>query len=84
MFVKGNTNNFKSFEVERLLNKQQVKKSKGQAIEYLVCWKGYGLKWDRWYNVKGLNNATDLVNDYEVTLAATKTHFINKDIDFLS
>ncbi len=37
IFVKGNTNNMKTFEIEKLLNKRQIKKEKGRAIEYLVC-----------------------------------------------
>lgn len=36
VFVEENTNNFKSFEVERLLNKWHIKKGKSHAIEYLV------------------------------------------------
>lgn len=44
VFVKGNTDRLKSFEIERLLNKRQVKKGKGWAIEYLVRWKGYDPK----------------------------------------
>ena len=40
-FIEGDTDKVKSFEVERLLNKQQVKKRKGQAVEYLVRLKGY-------------------------------------------
>lgn len=44
LFVEGNTNKLKSFEIERLLNKCQVKKEKDQAIEYLVHWKRYGPK----------------------------------------
>lgn len=37
VFVKGNTDKMKSFEIERLLNKRQIKKKIGQAIKYLVC-----------------------------------------------
>lgn len=82
MFVEGNTDKLKSFEIERLLNKYQVKKKRGQAIEYLVCWKRYGLKWDRWYNIKEFSNVATFVEDYEVGLATTKIHFINEDVDF--
>ena len=84
IFVKGDTDNLKSFEIEKLLNKRQVKKGKGRAIEYLVCWKGYGPKWNRWYNVKELDNAAALVDDYKASLAATRTHFINRDVDFFA
>ena len=84
VYVDGNINNWKSFEIERLLNKRQVKKGKGQALEYLVRSKGYGPEWDRWYNVKELDNAAALVNDYQASLASARTHFLNKDIDFFS
>ncbi len=84
IFVKGNTDRLKNFEIERLLNKRQVKKGKSWAIEYLVRWKDYDPKWDRWYNLKGLDNTAALVADYEVSLATTRTHFINKNIDFFS
>lgn len=36
VFVEGNTDTVKSFEIDRLLNKQTVKKGRGQAVEYLV------------------------------------------------
>lgn len=41
VFVDSNTDAVKSFKVDRLLNKQTVKKSKGHAVEYFVCWTGY-------------------------------------------
>lgn len=44
VFVKHNTDKLKSFKIERLLNKYQVNKGKGYAIEYLVHRKGYGLE----------------------------------------
>ena len=84
VFVEGNTDKVKSFKVERLLNKQQVRKGKGRAVKYLVRWKCYGPKWDKWYNVKELNNAAALVNDYKAGLASTRAHFLNEDDDFFS
>lgn len=42
VFVEGDTDASKSFEVERLLNKGVVKRGKGRSLEYLVRWKGYG------------------------------------------
>ncbi len=74
----------KSFEIERFLNKRQIKKGKGRAIEYLVRWKGYGPEWDRWYNVKELENTAALVDDYEANLASTRTHYFNEDVEFFS
>lgn len=84
IFVEGNTNRLKSFKIEKLLNKRQVKKEKGQAVEYLVRSKGYGPEWDRWYNIKELDNAAALVNNYKVSLATTRTHFVNGNVDFFS
>lgn len=36
IFVKGNTKKMKSFEIKKLLNKRQIKKRKGQTVEYLL------------------------------------------------
>ena len=36
VFVEGDTDHHKSFEIDRLLNKRTVRKGKGLAIEYLV------------------------------------------------
>ena len=36
VFVEADTDKVKSFEIERLLNKRQIRKEKGRAIEYLV------------------------------------------------
>ncbi len=69
VFVEGDTDHNKSFEIEHLLNKRTVKKGRGLAIEYLVRWIGYGPEWDRWYNIKDLDNAADLVQAYEEGLA---------------
>lgn len=71
VFVEGNTDKLKSFEIEKLLNKRQFKKGKGHTIEYLVRWKGYSPEWNRWYNVKEFDNAVAFVDDYEATLTAT-------------
>lgn len=37
LFLKGNIDKLKSFEIEKFLNKYWVKKAKDQAIEYFVC-----------------------------------------------
>ena len=37
VFVESNTNKVKSFEIEKFLNKRQIKKEQGQAIKYFVC-----------------------------------------------
>lgn len=47
VFVDGDTDNLKSFEINRLLNKRTIKRGNGLTVEYLVCWTGYGPEWDR-------------------------------------
>ena len=42
-FVEGDTETWKSSDIERLLNKRITRKGRGLATEYLVQWKGYGL-----------------------------------------
>lgn len=54
-----------SYEIERLLNRRIVKKGRGLAKEYLIRWKGYGPEFDKWYNVKRLDQAPELVKEYE-------------------
>ena len=53
------------YEVERLLNKRIMRKGRGFATEYLLRWKGYGPEFDRWYNIKDLQDALELVEGYE-------------------
>ena len=68
VFVNSDTDASKCFEVERLLNKRTVKKGKGGAVEYLICWTEYGPEWDRWYNINDLEIVADLVHDHEEAL----------------
>lgn len=65
VFVEGDTEDFKSFEVERLINKRIITKGRGVSTQYLVRWKGYGPQYDQWMSVKQLDNATDRVDEYE-------------------
>ena len=69
VFVDGDINATKFFKVDRLFNKQTAKEGRGRTVEYLVCWTGYGPEWDRWYNIKDLDNATKLVRDYKDAFA---------------
>ena len=70
IYVEGDTETIKSFEIERLLDKRVMRKGCSFATEYLVCWKGWGPQWDEWFNVKRLDNATGLVYDCEQEMEA--------------
>lgn len=65
VFVEGDTDDFESFEVERVINKRIINKGRGVSTQYLVRWKGYGPQYDQWISIKQLDDATDLVNEYE-------------------
>lgn len=72
VFVDDNTDILKSFEIDRLFNKRMIKRGKGLTTEYLICWTSYEPEWDRWYNVKNLDNAAELVHEYQENLTQQK------------
>ena len=68
VFVEGDTDNWKSYYVERLLNKRVIKRGGRTVTQYLVRWEGYGPQHDDWRSVAELPNATALIEDYEASL----------------
>jgi hypothetical protein len=62
---EGDSDEWKSWELERLVDKRVVKYGGKKCIEYLVKFKGYGNQWNDWYPITLLDNAKDLVQDYE-------------------
>ena len=70
MFVQGDTNDSKSYELERVLDKRVSPRG---SVKYLVRWKGYGPEEDVWKSVKELENAKELIEEYEARIAATKS-----------
>ena len=73
VFVEGDTEKSKSYEIDRLLNKRVIKRGRDQSIEYLIRWKDYGSEWDRWYNIKNLEDVDDLIKEYEQAVRPTWT-----------
>ena len=65
VFVEGDNDVWKSWELDKLLNKRVMRKGRGYATEYLVRWKGWGPEHDKWINVRYLDNATELIDEYE-------------------
>lgn len=65
MFMKDDIDKHTFFKIKRFLNKHMIKKGKDLAIEYFVCWTRYDPEWDKWYNVKDLDNATNLIYSYK-------------------
>lgn len=65
IYVEGDTDESKSYEIDRLLNKRTIKKGRGYSTQYLVSWKGYGPEHDQWYTMGQLEDAQELIDDYE-------------------
>ena len=65
--VDGDTDHLKSWKLERILDKRMVKRGRSRTpcVEYLIRWEGYGPEEDRWYNEILLDNAKELIKDYE-------------------
>ena len=49
------------FEVEKILNKKMVREKE----KFLVRWKGYMAEEDTWENKENLENAKELVEEFE-------------------
>ena len=62
VYVDENTNNVKSFELLRIINKRKIKI---KDTEYLIQWKDYGLEHNAWKNFSKLSDAMDLIKEYE-------------------
>ena len=68
VFVEEDTNQVKSWKIERLINKRQIKR---RDDEYLVKWKDWDSQYDEWRNLSELDDAQDLVQNYEDALRST-------------
>ena len=47
VFVEGDTDEYKSYEIDRLLNKRVRRRGKGYSTDYLLRWQGYGPEHDQ-------------------------------------
>jgi hypothetical protein len=64
--TEGDTEEWKSWEIEKLVDKRTRKFGRGRPqTEYLVRWKGYGPAYDEWYPTNLLENAKQLIAQYE-------------------
>jgi hypothetical protein len=66
--VYAHDNGDEEWELDALVGKRVTGKGNKRRTQYLARWKGHGPEWDRWYDEAELENAQDLVMDYEKTL----------------
>jgi len=50
----------KEYKVEHILDSQVFR----NKLEYLVCWKGYGIKEDEWRPVEDIKGARQMVAEF--------------------
>ncbi len=68
VFVEGDTDNWKSYYIEKLLNKRMIKRGRKMVTQYLVRWEGYESQHDDWRTIDELSNAAALVKEYEESM----------------
>lgn len=57
-----------SWEIETLLDRRDVIRRGRTSREYLVRWKGFGPEEDRWYSVEDLQQAQELMKEFDENL----------------
>ena len=62
IFVERDNEQVKSYKIEKLIAHRDTKR---RGREYLLRWKGYGPKFDKWRNLSELRNAMDLLHNYQ-------------------
>ena len=71
---EGDTEEWKSWEIEKLVDKRTIRYGKGKSeTEYLVQWKGFGPAYNEWYPVRLLQNAKELMAEYDAEHPKTRS-----------
>lgn len=66
--VDGDSDEWKSYELDRILDKRFTKYHQRDNLEYLVKFKGLGNEHNDWYPIELLQNAMDMVRSFEASL----------------
>lgn len=61
VFVESDSKRIKSYKIECLIDKRQSARND----EYLLRWKKYDLEWDEWKNLLDIDDAMNLVRQYD-------------------
>lgn len=78
VFVEENFKCVKFYKIECLIDKRE----NARKDEYLFRWKEYDLKWDEWRNLLELDEAMNLVREYNETFQETLylSRRLNRDV----
>ncbi len=67
ILVEGDTKEWSSYEIEKLVDKRFRRYERDSLIkEYLVRWKRYEPEYDEWYDEDLLDNASELIVNYDI------------------
>jgi hypothetical protein len=75
--MEGNTEEWKSYELERVLDNQFTRYHQKDDLEYLVKFKNMGAEHNDWYPYEPLDNARELVQDFENSLPRRRIELRN-------
>jgi hypothetical protein len=67
---EGDDDDWKSYELERVVDRRTTRYGGRNNTEYLIKFKGYGNQYNDWYPEELLVDAQELVAEYEQKLAA--------------
>jgi hypothetical protein len=84
VFVEDDTENFKLYEIKRMLTKRTRQYEKIKMNQYLIRWKEYESEFDEWRNISDLKNCIDLIKDFEredKTRSQKKTRWRKKRVN---
>ena len=63
--MKDDTSRWRFYEVEKIVNKRFRKYDNSKIAQYLLKWKDWKSKWNKWRNIIKLNNCLKLIEEYE-------------------
>lgn len=66
--VDGDTEEYQSYEIDKIIAKRTLpvgKNKKKTKTQYLVKWKGYNDEWNTWMPAEQMDNAQELVRQFE-------------------
>ena len=64
--MKKNTNEYRFYEIDKLVSKRIRKYNKTLITQYLVKWIDYEFEFDEWRNVFDFQNSLNLIQNYEL------------------
>ena len=74
--MKGDTSQYKFYEIEKLIVKRIRKYNKINVTQYLMRWLKYDLEYDEWRSLKTFNNSLKLMKQYEVNHSDTNRSIV--------